>query len=646
MCGISGFLHFDIDRLANADIIKKMTDKIQHRGPDGEGFFIKKNIAFGHRRLAIIDLNTGQQPMYSEDRSIVLVFNGEIYNYQELRQELLLLGNKFTTTSDTEVIINAYRTWGVDCQKRFNGMWAFALWDENLKRLLISRDRIGEKPLYYSNFDDSLIFGSEIKTIISYGVPQRPKMDMMELYLTLSFIPAPYTFFEHIHQLMPGKYLLVDKHGIKKETYWDLPDISEKDLVKDRFFIEKEFARLFNDSVRIRMRSDVPFGAFLSGGLDSACVVSAMANHTSRPIQTFTMGFKNKQFDETNLAQLVADKYHTDHHEDIVSSEHFDEALNKVLLQYDDPFGDASAIPTGQISKYAARYVKMVLTGDGGDEVLSGYTTYQGEKFAKQYQLLPLPIRKLLPLLAKISATPFRGNLRYKLNRVSKVLESSNQRFEKRLRTKLCYTSPENLARIISPELKPISFFDFYEDAMKGCRFRDPFYKLMYFQHKVTLPGDMLTKVDRMSMAYSIETRIPFLDHRIIELLYGVHKSIKTKGYINKIILRNAVANHSLPKELLAAPKKGFSVPLREWFKEDNLNIKIREILLNNNHNLPYNISEVEKLLDENVNGKSDVGNFIWMFLVLRKWMDTVNPAFTNKLINTDTNLRGEIVAI
>jgi asparagine synthase (glutamine-hydrolysing) len=623
MCGISGFFHFDTDRPANAGAIKKMTDVISHRGPDDDGFYIRENVALGHRRLAIIDLCTGKQPMFSFDRKIVLVFNGEIYNYVELREELILLGNKFTTTSDTEVIINAYRTWGIDCQKRFNGMWAFALWDEELQRLLISRDRIGEKPLYYSKFDNSFVFGSEIKSLIAYGVPQKQRLDMTELYLCLSFIPAPYTFYENIYQLMAGKYLQVDKDGIKEKTYWDLPDITEKDLTKDKHFIEKEFARLFDDSVRLRMRSDVEFGAFLSGGLDSSCVVSAMANHTSKPIQTFTMGFKNKQYDERHLAKLVADKFRTNHHEGIVSSEHFDEALDKVLYQYDEPFGDASAIPTGHISRYAAQQVKMVLTGDGGDEVLSGYTTYQGEKFANQYQQLPSPIRKLLPRLAKISATPFRGNLRYKLNRIAKVLESSNETFEKRLLTKLCHTSPESLAEIISPELKTISFFDFYKEAMNRCRFKDSFYKLMYFQHKVTLPGDMLTKVDRMSMAYSIETRIPFLDYRIIELLFGVHKSIKTKGYINKIILRNAVANHSLPRELLTAPKKGFSVPLRDWFKADNLDKKIKDILLTKNDNSVYNSKGIEKLINENKDGKSDVGNFIWMVIVLKKWMDT-----------------------
>ena len=410
MCGISGFFHFDKERPARTEVLKKMTDMISHRGPDDEGYYINENIALGHRRLSIIDLCTGKQPMHSEDNNIILIFNGEIYNYIELKEELILLGYKFNTSSDTEVIINAYRAWGVNCQNHFNGMWAFALWDESLKRLFISRDRIGEKPLYFSKFDNSIIFGSEIKTLIAYGIPQTPMLELTELYLTLSFIPAPYTFYKNINQLMPGKFLLIDTMGIKEKSYWDLPDISEKDLIRDKDVIEKEFTKLFDDSVRIRMRSDVAFGAFLSGGLDSSCIVSAMANHTSKPIQTFTIGFENKEYDERNLARLVADKYHTDHHEGIVSSQHFDDALERVLYQYDDPFGDASAIPTGNISKYASEYVKMVLTGDGGDEVLSGYTTYQGEKFASQYQQLPAFIRKFLPVLTNVAAKPFRGN--------------------------------------------------------------------------------------------------------------------------------------------------------------------------------------------------------------------------------------------
>jgi asparagine synthase (glutamine-hydrolysing) len=623
MCGISGFFHFDSDREACFPVINKMNTTLHHRGPDGEGFYVKKNLALGHRRLAIIDLSTGEQPMYSQDKKIILVFNGEIYNYLELKEELIRLGRTFQTTSDTEVIINAYRTWGVDCQNHFNGMWAFALWDADLERIFISRDRIGEKPLYYSRYDNSFIFGSEISAILAYGIPTKPRIDLLELYLTLSFIPPPFTFNEHITQLMPGKYLLVNKYGIEEKTYWKLPDINEKDLSKDKAYIEKEFSILFNDSVRIRMRSDVSFGAFLSGGLDSSCVVSAMSNNTSKPIQTFTMGFENKEFDERNLAKLVAQKYHTVHHEGMVTSQQFDEVLDKVLSHYGDPFGDASAIPTGQISKYAAEYVKMILTGDGGDEVLSGYTIYQGEKFAQQYHYLPPLIRKLLPKLANLSALPFRGNIRYKINRVGKILESSHQSFEKRLQSKLCYTSLENFNKLICNNLKSISFLDYYNDLMGDCRFKDPFYKLMYFQHKVTLPGDMLTKVDRMSMAYSIETRIPFLDYRIVELLYKAHKDLKTKNYINKIILRNTIANHSLPGELLNASKKGFRVPLRDWFKDDNINNKIKEILLSNQDVLPFNSKIIKKLIIDNYDSKTDTGNFIWMLLVLKKWFDS-----------------------
>lgn len=504
MCGISGFVHFDVDRPACPDVIKKMACSLIHRGPDGEGFYVKQHIALGHRRLSIIDIAGGQQPMYSDDQDIILVFNGEIYNYIELKDELVGLGNKFTTTSDTEVIINAYRTWGIDCQKHFNGMWAFALWDLKLQRLLISRDRIGEKPLYYSTFDNSFIFGSEIKSLIAYGIPVKPRIDVSELYLTMGFVPAPYTFYDNIHQLMPGNYLLVNSEGLEPGTYWDLPDISESDLTKDKKFVEREFSRLFENSVRIRMRCDVEFGAFLSGGLDSSCIVSAMVKQTSKPVRTFTMGFDNKEFDESDLAKLVADKFHTNHHKQIVSSEHFEDALNTILFHYDEPFGDASAIPTGRVSQYAAQYVKMVLTGDGGDEVLSGYNIYKGEKFATQYQVLPRKVQQMVNGMAKLSAKPFRGRHRYRLNRIAEVLESSSQAFEKRLLSKLSYASPKQLSDIIPRGQNLISFYDFYDAAMKGCRFKDTFYKLMYFQHKVTFPGDMLTQVYRISMAHSI----------------------------------------------------------------------------------------------------------------------------------------------
>lgn len=623
MCGISGFFHFDTEKEASKEVLKRMTDAIYHRGPDGEGYYLKKNIALGHRRLAIIDLATGVQPMYSADKQIVIVFNGEIYNYLELRNELVILGCKFSTNSDTEVIISAYRTWGIDCQNHFNGMWSFALWDENLKRLFISRDRIGEKPLYYSCFDNTFIYGSEIKSVIQFGMPVNPNMDVLELYLTMGFVPAPYTFYKEIYQLMPGKYLLIDPGGISIHTYWNLPDINEHDLTKDQKLVEKDFAELFDDSVKIRMRSDVPFGAFLSGGLDSSCIVSTMSKYKSKPVKTFTIGFENKEFDESELAQMVADKFKTEHYKGVVSTEYFHNVLDKVIFHYDEPFGDSSAIPTGQISRYASKHVKMVLTGDGGDEVLSGYTIYQGEKFAQQYKMLPALIRNKLPSILEILSKAFKGSIRYRLNRVTKVLESSNLPFNKRLITKLCSVHPDDLMAIMKTRGSMISFTDFYNETMQPCRFKDPFYKLMYFQHKVTLPGDMLTKVDRMSMAYSIETRIPFLDKRIVEQLYLVDKNLKMKGYLNKTILRNSIANHSLPKKLLDAPKRGFRVPLRDWFKDDLLKTYLNKMILNSSADLFLDYNKISGIISQNKSGKLDAGNIIWMLLILNRWIST-----------------------
>ncbi|MEO6837232.1 MAG: asparagine synthase (glutamine-hydrolyzing), partial [Ginsengibacter sp.] len=372
MCGIAGYLHFDKERNSDPALIKKMADIISYRGPDGEGYYVHKNIAFGHRRLSIIDLSTGNQPMFSDDKSIVLIFNGEIYNYIELREELKKSGYSFKTTSDSEVIIQAYREWGIDCQNKFNGMWAFALWDENKQQLLLSRDRIGEKPLHYGIVDNTLVFGSEIKCLFAYGFPQKIDQELLEIYLTLKYIPAPFTFFENIKKLKAGYCLIIRGQDIKEYQYWDLPEIDETNMIENKKEVYENFENLFKDSVKLRMRSDVPYGAFLSGGLDSSSIVALMSKISSFPVETFTIGFKEKSYDERHLALLVANEYRTNHHEHVVEPETFTESLNNIVYHYDEPFGDSSAIPTGYVSKFASSKVKMVLTGDGGDEVLSG----------------------------------------------------------------------------------------------------------------------------------------------------------------------------------------------------------------------------------------------------------------------------------
>ena len=394
MCGIVGFVHFDKERNCDKNLLKEMANLLVHRGPDGEGYFTERNVGLGHRRLAIIDLNSGQQPMYSEDGNVIIVFNGEIYNYVELRDELRDIGYRFRTNSDTEVILIAYEQWGTDCVNKFNGMWAFALWDRRRRRLFCSRDRLGEKPFFYAVYEDSFVFASEIKALFAYGVPKHVNDEMLDIYLSLTYIPAPFTFFKGIHKLNPGHSVIIDGERVHITRYWDIKFLPESEARRDEDRIFEEFSDMFHDSVRIRMRSDVPYGAFLSGGLDSGSVVSAMSRAVVDPIKTFTVGFEEDDFDERKLASLIASQFGTDHRVRVVSMGDVVELMEKLAWHYDEPFGDSSAIPTYLISQAARQEVKVALTGDGGDEILSGYTIVQGEKFSEQINSVPQIMRK------------------------------------------------------------------------------------------------------------------------------------------------------------------------------------------------------------------------------------------------------------
>lgn len=618
MCGITGILHLDSQRNAQQEVLQKMTDIIQHRGPDGEGFYCHKNIGLGHRRLSIIDLSTGDQPMFNDDRSIALIFNGEVYNYIELREELKTLGHQFHTTSDTEVIIRAYEQWGIDCQKKFNGMWGFALWDEREQRLLLSIDRLGIKPLHYGVHDNTLLFGSEIKSLLAYGFPTKPNHEMLGLYLTLSYLPAPYTYYKNIKKLLPGHCLILKDGQIREEKYWDIPQVPAEEMLTNQVQVYEEFEHLLKDAVKIRMRSDVPFGAFLSGGLDSASVVSLMSGITNQPVQTFTIGFEDKAYDESHLAQEIATKFNTQHTLNYVQPDKFEDALKHISFHYDEPFGDSSAIPTGYVSKYARQNVKMALTGDGGDEVLSGYTVYQGEKFAHQYQKLPGFIRKGIPGTVNFSSKLLRGGLKYKLNRISSVAEASNQDFTSRLKSKVSWLENKRLFELLGSSSGYLSIDDYLSDTFNQCNYQDPFYKMMYFNLKVSLPFDMLVKVDRMSMAHSLETRIPFLDYRLVELMVKVSKKIKMEGYERKSVLRNTVGK-TLPYSVLNAPKKGFVVPLREWFKAKSFEKNLSKL---HKEDFGLNSSVIKQIAKDNQQGKKDYGYFIWMLFVLKNWLD------------------------
>jgi len=618
MCGICGIYNFQGNKVDD-ETLRRMNTRLNHRGPDEEGFFIDNNVGLGHKRLSIIDLREGQQPMTlnGEGFKITLTFNGEIYNYLELREELEKEGLKFATHSDTEVILKSYVKWGPKCVEKFNGMWAFALWDERRKILFLSRDRLGEKPLYYSVVKNTLLFASEIKSLVEYGLKVEPNTEMIKLLLLLQYVPAPNTFFKHVKLLEPGHNLVVENGLISKRKYWDLPLISNGDLETNAEKVYEEFEALFFDSVKLRTRSDVSFGAFLSGGLDSSSIVAAMSLINDYPVETFSIGFKEKQFDETDLADLVAKKYKTNHHVSTVDQSAYSDYLEKVLLSYDDPFGDSSAIPTGKVSELAVRKVKMVLVGDGGDEVLSGYTTYQGEKFAAMYKTWPEWIRKAVPNFIELISLPLRGGLKYKSNRISGILTFSNLDFVERLSYKAGQIDPKYLFSLLQNKESMISFPEFYHGAFDYlAKDLDNFYKLMYWNLKCSLPNDMLTKVDRMSMAHSLETRMPFLDYRIVELMVKVHKDIKMKDFERKSVLRRTVAKN-LPKELLSAKKMGFGVPVREWFKADRLIGELEE--LGSLHEY-IDSTKWRRLLHYNKTGKVDLGNFIWTVAVLKMW--------------------------
>ena len=612
MCGIAGVYHFDLSEIVDLQVLKKMTTQLQHRGPDNDGYYIGNHVGLGHRRLSIMDVDNGSQPMYSDDQSIVLILNGEIYNYIELREELISHGFTFKTNSDTEVVIKAYQKWGFDCQNKLNGMWAFVLWDSKQKILLISRDRIGEKPLFYSQYRNSLVFASEIKSLFEYGIKKEIREELIEIYLGLTYIPEPNTFFKNILKLEPGNFILVKNNHLTINKYWDLPELDEGNLEKRKTYVYEKFQHLFEDSIKIRMRCDVPFGAFLSGGLDSSSIVSLMAKNSKFPIQTFTMGFPEKEFDESSLADLVAKKFKTQHQLWSVSPKSLREIISICDFHFDEPFGDSSAIPTYYISKLASQKVKMVLTGDGGDEVLSGYRSYSGLKFSELYSKLPNLFQKHFPTLIQLVSKNTRGSVRYKLNKIDNVVKSASLSFSERMANKKPYTELNNILEMTKGVKHKMSFEGYIDDLVNKIPYKNDFYKLMYLNIKHDLPNDYLVKVDRMSMANSLETRAPFLDYRLIEFMVNVDKKVKMQGWERKSVLRNTVAK-SLPKELLHAPKKGFGVPLRDWFKQDD---SFDSISLDKTKQL-LNSKTIEKIINENKLGAANYGNFIWTLIML-----------------------------
>lgn len=620
MCGIAGYINKDSSVTSSLDLIKQMTDCLAHRGPDGEGFYLKDSLALGHRRLSIVDLDTGNQPMVSLEEKLVIVFNGEIYNYIELREELSVLGHVFLTKSDTEVVLKAYQQWGLECQQRFNGMWAFVLWDADKKELLLSRDRFGEKPLFYSVTPEAFVFASELKSLFRFGVKQEIRSELTELYLALTNIPAPDTFYKGIYKLKPAHYLIFKQGTIVCEKpYWEFPQVDEREMLKDKAVVYDEFGKLFRDAVKIRMRCDVPFGAFLSGGLDSSAVVSVMSSYSALPVHTFTIGFEQPEYDERALAEKVALQYATDHTVAVVQPASFSEVLSKTSRHFGEPFGDSSAIPTDIVSAHAATKVKMVLTGDGGDELLGGYTMYKAVKFnSLVYRYLPRLVRSLLAQVIGI-VSRISGGAKYRLQKLKRSIEGAGEPFYRQIARNTAFADLDDIRQMTNSIPGIVRVEDYFKNLLAKCRFDDNFYKLMYIHYHHHLPNDFLVKVDRMSMANSLETRLPFLDYRLVEFMAKVHKDVKMQGWELKSVLRNSIGS-DLPDAILNAPKKGFAVPLKEWFKDQNLYEELKTNLACVQKS--FGKANVSKIIQENATGAKDHGNFIWTLLQLEKYLN------------------------
>jgi len=622
-----------------------MCDILAHRGPDDEGMvFIRGDkylevkdhneipghendfeIGLGHRRLSIIDLSeTGHQPMCNEDASVWIVFNGEIYNFQEIKERLEKKGHLFKSKSDTEVILHSYEEWGVECLSHFRGMFAFAIWNSRLQQLFMARDRLGEKPLVYFRQNGHFAFASEIKALLQVQDVERKVNDTaIHHYLTYQYVPSPDTIFEGMQKLPPAHYLLYDRDGnLKIERYWKLhfnsthqtyPDLQELD---DRIRTELE------ESVRLRLISDVPLGAFLSGGVDSSLIVGIMARLSEKPVKTFSIGFEEKEFDELEFGRLVSKHFSTEHHEFIVKPNAI-EILPKLVWYYNEPFADASAIPTYYVAKMTKDFVKVVLTGDAGDENFAGYPRYLRSKWVALFTKIPEKLRKdLMPaFLRRFSSLHWREKTFNRLADFMELLSHDQARnYAEQIKIFNAKEKNEIYTNEMAHYVAKVDSLDFLSEKYEEIETDDLLDKLLYLDINSYLPEDLLVKMDIATMANSLEARVPFLDHKLMEFVAGIPSHFKLKGSISKFILKKTFSDF-LPEAVLKRKKMGFGVPISRWIKNE-LRDYVYEVLLDRKTlNRGYFKKEgIERLLEEHIASRYDHSAKIWALLFLEIW--------------------------
>lgn len=621
MCGICGIIYNDKNKSVDKATLSLMNNKLNHRGPDEEGYFIKGNVGLGMRRLSIIDIKGGHQPIFNEDKTISVICNGQIYNYLELREDLEKQGHRFLTHCDTEVIVHLYEDLKEEFVHKLRGMFAIAIYDLSKEKLILVRDRLGIKPLYYSFQEGNFLFASELKAILQYpGLKTSLSLAALSDYLTYLYIPAPETIFSAIYKLLPANMLVYNEGKILIKKYWELN--YQKDNEHDEECYVQSFKELLKESVKMHLMSEVPLGAFLSGGMDSSSIVAMMSEVANEPVKTFSVGFDVPGFNELGFAKSVAEKFNTDHHEIILNPD-IVTALPKIVRQFDEPFADSSAIPTYLISEFAKRYVTVCLAGDGGDELFAGYGWTRRQKFIEDYHQLPSGLRDGLKniLLGNDYALDSRDSFLAKVKRF--MYDADMPLAQSFMRRKTCFS--EEMKRRLFRE-------DTYEQiaGYKSISKILPFFhqggidnsieRLLFLDTKLYLPDDGLCKVDRMSMMNSLEVRVPFLDHKVVEFVASIPFKYKMRGSVSKYLLKKAMRD-KLPASILRQRKLGFTLPLNSWFRGRLKNFA--ENILNADCNLKklINLNYLNWMLSEHFAGKQAFGSQIYALIILELWL-------------------------
>ena len=635
MCGIAGIFDTRGQQDYPRELMQRMNDIQSHRGPDESGYHFEPGVAFAHRRLSIIDLSTGQQPLFNEDGSVVVVFNGEIYNYQELIPELTALGHRFHTRSDTEVIVHAWESWGEACVQRFRGMFAFALWDRNRQTFFMARDRMGVKPMYYAILrDGTLVFGSELKVLM-----QHPDLDRtmdplaVEEYFALGYVAEPRTIFKGARKLDPG-FTLTIRRGEpipQPKPYWDVRFTLDHNL--NLADATAELKERLKESVRLRMIAEVPLGAFLSGGVDSSAVVATMAGLSDESVNTCSIAFDDPAFNESEFAQMVADRYKTNHRVETVQSDDFD-LIDTLAALYDEPYADSSAIPTYRVCQLARKHVTVALSGDGGDENMGGYRRYR-------FHMMEEKMRGGLPYGLRRPLFGFLGSVYPKADWAPRVFRAKTT-FQALARDSVqAYFHSVSILRDdmrrqlfsqrFRQELGGYNALEVFRRHAANAQTDDPLALIQYLDIKTYLVGDINTKVDRASMAHSLEVREPLMDHPLVEWLASLPSSLKIKGQEGKYVFKKSM-EPMLPRDVLYRPKMGFAVPLSRWFRGP-LKERVREALLGETLRATglFNEAYLRHLVDAHQSGARDYSSAIWTTLMfeafLRNCQTTAQPA-------------------